>query len=75
MTTAEAFPRVANTAVGTSGFVIGVTDKEGSDGAELPELFTAITVNVRGVPFTRSVKLAVRTFPTVIADPTDGVTM
>jgi hypothetical protein len=75
VTTAEAFPRVADTAVGTSGFVIGVTAEEGIDGVELPKLFTAMTVKVMTVPFVSPVRLAVRTFPTVIADPTDGVTM
>jgi hypothetical protein len=74
VTTANEFPAVADTLVGAPGSVLGVTGEEVED-AESPTLFLATTVNVRGVPFVKPVKLAVKTFPTVIGNPTEGVTM
>jgi hypothetical protein len=65
---------VADTPIGAPGTTLGVIDKEVED-VESPRLFLATTVNVRGVPFAKPVKLAVRTFPTVTGDPTEGVTM
>jgi hypothetical protein len=75
VTTAYAFPAVADTFVGAPGTVAGVTAKEGAEDRESPRLFLATTVNVRGVPFVKPVKLAVRTFPTVKGDPIEGLTM
>ena len=75
VTTAEEFPGVANTAVGTPGMVAGVTAIDGEDEAEFPTLFTALTVKVTAVPFASPVRVAVKTFPTVIAAPTEGVTI
>jgi hypothetical protein len=74
VTTANEFPDVADTPIGAPGSILGVTEEEVED-AESPTLFLATTVNVRGVPFVKPVKLAVRTFPTVTGDPTEGVTM
>jgi hypothetical protein len=74
VTTADAIPGVADTPVGAPGSVLGVTGEEVED-AESPTLFLATTLNVRGVPFSKAVKLAVKTFPTVTGDPIEGVTM
>ncbi len=74
LTTADAFSAVADTPVGAPGSVLGVTEEEVED-RESPTLFLATTVNVRGVPLVSPVRLAVRTFPTVTGDPTEGVTM
>ncbi len=75
VTIADAFSGVALTAVGAPGTVAGVTAKEGAEDGESPRLFLATTVNVRGVPLVSPVKLADKTFPTVIAGPIEGVTM
>ena len=74
MTTAEAFPAVADTSMGAPGTTLGLTEEELED-VESPRLFLATTVNVRGVPFAKPVNVAVKTFPTVTGDPTEGVTM
>ncbi len=75
MTTANAFSAVADTPVGAPGSTLGVTGEEDEEDGESPTLFLAITVNVRGVPFVKPVKVADKIFPTVIGDPTEGVTM
>jgi hypothetical protein len=52
-TAAEALPGVADTDVGAPGAVAGVTAELGADGALVPAVFVAVTVNVYDVPFTR----------------------
>ena len=52
-----------------------VTADDAAEAAELPPAFTAITVNVVATDDDRPTKLAVRTFPTMMAFPFDGVTM
>jgi hypothetical protein len=61
--------------VGTPGTVAGVTADEAEDAVESPTVFLAITVKLTGIPFVRPVNVAVRTFPSVTAEPTDGVTI
>ncbi len=61
--------------MGSPGTVAGVTAKEGAEDGESPTLFLATTVKVRGVPFSKPVKLALRTFSTVIVKPVEDVTM
>jgi hypothetical protein len=51
LTDAAAFPSVAETPVGASGTVAGVTDGDGSDSILSPTAFVACTVNVYAVPF------------------------
>jgi hypothetical protein len=75
VTTADAFPGVALTAVGAPGTVAGVTEEEAADDGESPRLFLATTVKVRAIPFTSPGKFAVKTFPTVINAPVEDVTM
>ena len=65
VTVAERLPEVAYTPVGTPGSDAGVSET-GAEGTESPTLFLATTVNVRANPFVSPVKVAVRTFPTVI---------
>jgi hypothetical protein len=75
VTTTDLFPGMVSTAVGAPGSVAGVTEEEAADDGESPRLFLATTVKVKGVPFASPVKFAVKTFPTVIAAPVEGVTM
>ena len=75
VTIADVFPGVASTAVGAPGTVAGVIDKEGAEDRESPRLFLATTVKVIGVPFSKPINVAVKTFPTVTGDPFEGVTM
>ncbi len=75
VTTADAFSGVADTSVGATGTVAGVTDKEGSEDGESPRLFLAITVKVRAVPLLSPVNVAVKSFPTVTVKPVEDVTM
>ena len=75
MTIADAFPAVADTSMGSPGTVAGVTAKEGAEDGESPRLFRATTLKLIGVPFSKPVKVTLRTFPTVIASPTEGVIM
>ena len=75
VTTADAFPGVADTAVGAPGTVAGVTGEDAADDGESPRLFLATTVKVRAVPLVSPVKFAVKTFPTVTVKPVDDVTM
>jgi hypothetical protein len=72
VTIADVFPGVASTAVGAPGTVAGVTAKE-REGGESPRLFLATTVKVIGIPLVSPVKFSVKTFPTVIAAPVEGV--
>ena len=74
-TVADVSPGTAETPVGASGTVEGVTEAEAKEGRELPTEFLAFTVNVKGVPLVRLLKLAVKTLPTVTGLPTDGVTV
>jgi ABC-type nitrate/sulfonate/bicarbonate transport system substrate-binding protein len=78
-TVANALPATAETPVGAPGTVAGVTEADAEESEELPTAFVAFTVNVRGVPLVRPVKLAVRTLPTVNGvpgvNPTYGVTV
>ena len=74
-TVAEAFAATAETPVGASGTVAGVTAVEAEEGKESPREFIAITVNVVAVPLVRLLTLAVRTFPTVTAVPVEGITL
>jgi hypothetical protein len=55
LTTAEAFPATADTPVGASGTVAGMTEGDDVDCALLPTLFVARTVKVYGVPFVKPV--------------------
>ncbi len=75
VTTADVFSGVALTAVGAPGTVAGVTAKEGAEDGESPRLFLATTLKVIGVPFSKPVKLADKTFPTVTVKPVDDVIM
>jgi hypothetical protein len=75
VTTAEEFPRVAETLLGAPGSVLGVTEEEAEEDAESPALFLATTVKVRGIPLVSPVRVAVKTFPTVKGEPIEGVTM
>jgi hypothetical protein len=75
VTIADAFPGVADTDVGAPGSVAGVTAKEGAEDGESPRLFLATTLKVRGVPFSKSVNVAAKTFPTVTIKPVEDVTM
>jgi hypothetical protein len=54
-TIACVLPGVADTEVGASGTVAGVTGEDAKESAELPTLFVATTVKVYGVPFVRPV--------------------
>ncbi len=74
LTTAKAFPALADTSVGAPGTTFGLTGEE-LEGGESPSLFLATTVNVRGIPFVSPVKVTVKTFSTVKGDPIEGVTM
>ena len=74
MTTALAFPAVADTPTGWPGSTLGVTEEEAEEDGEFPTLFLATTVKVTAVPFVSPVKLADKTFPTVMAVPEEGVT-
>ena len=74
-TVAEVLPRTAETPVGASGIVDGVTEAEGEENEELPVEFIARTLNVSAVPLVRLVSVAVRTFPTVTELPIDGITV
>ena len=53
VTAAEPLPRVADTPVGGSGTVAGVTAFEGDDSALFPTKFVACTVNVYAVPLAK----------------------
>jgi hypothetical protein len=75
VTTADAFPAVADTSVGATGTVAGVTEEEAADDGESPRLFLATTVKVKAIPFTSPGKFAVKTFPTVTVKPVEDVTM
>jgi len=66
VTTAEAFPGVADTAVGAPGTVLGVTAALGDDAGEVPAALVAVTVNVYAVPLVRPVTVAV-VAPVVVA--------
>ena len=55
LTTADAFPAVAVTAIGAPGTVLGVTAALGIEASELPAALAAVTVNVYAVPLTRPV--------------------
>ena len=46
LTVADALPAVAETPVGGSGAVIGVTAFDAADGGLVPAAFVAVTVNV-----------------------------
>ena len=50
VTPAKPLPSVADTAVGGSGTLAGVTAAEADDSAPFPTAFVACTVNVYGVP-------------------------
>ena len=54
---------------------VGITADEAEEAVEPPATFMATTVTVTGVPLANPVSVAVRTFPTVKAAPTDGVTV
>jgi hypothetical protein len=75
-TVADPLPATTETPVGAPGAVAGTTAGRGKEAEELPEEFIATTVYVIGVPSLLTVgKSAVRTLPTVIGLPTDGVIM
>jgi len=63
----------AETPVGASGTVDGVTEAEAEENEELPVEFIATTLNVSAVPLVRLLSVAVRTFPTVTELPVDGI--
>ena len=75
VTVAELIPATAETSVGASGTVFGVTEVDAEEDTEEPAEFIATTVNVKGVPLVKLVKLAVKTFSTDTGSPTDGVTV
>jgi hypothetical protein len=75
LTKADEIPAVAETPVGAPGSTLGVTGEEDEEDGESPTIFLAITVNVRGIPFVKPVKVADKTFATVKGEPTEGVTM
>ena len=59
LTTARAFPGVADTAVGAPGTVFGVTATLATDTSELPATLAAVTVNVYAVPLVKPVTVTV----------------
>ena len=79
VTTAEAFPGVADTAVGAPGAVgkdNGVTAALASEAGEVPAAFVAVTVNVYEVPLVSPVTVAEVPIITVaVAPPGDAVTV
>src|SRR5665648_624107 len=76
LTVAEAFPGVADTAVGAPGTVLGVTAALATDASEVPTLLVAVTVNVYAVPLVNPVTVPV-VAPDVdtVAPPGDAVTV
>ena len=72
-TLADELPMKAETPVGASGIVEGVTASD-EEAEEVPAVFIDFTVNVIRVPLVRLVKVVVKTLPSVTAVPTDGVT-
>ena len=76
VTTAEAFPGVADTPVGAPGTVLGVTAALGDDAGEVPAALVAVAVNVYAVPL-----VSPETVPVVapavdtVAPPGDAVTV
>src|SRR5665648_799197 len=76
LTIAEAFPGVANTAVGAPGTVLGVTTALATDAGEVPTLLVAVTVNVYAVPLASPVTVPVVTSVVLtVAPPGDAVTV
>lgn len=73
VTAAEPLPRVADTPVGGSGTVAGVTAFEGDDSALFPTKFVACTVNVYTVPLVRPVTLHGLTEHDATVPPGDAV--
>jgi len=76
VTTAEALPGVADTAVGAPGTVLGVIAALGDDAGETPTLLVAVTVNVYEVPLVKP--LTVTLVPMIVvavAPPGDAVTV
>lgn len=57
---ASVFPGVANTLVGASGMVRGVTAVDARDEAELPAALSAMTVKVYAVPLANPEKVQER---------------
>jgi hypothetical protein len=55
LTLTELPDAVAETAVGASGTVAGMTDADATDSALSPTAFVACTVNVYAVPFVKPV--------------------
>ena len=75
LTVACSFPRVAETDVGASGVVAGVTGSDGEEGAELPTPFLANTVKVYAVPLVNPVTVSGDSDPDAVNPPGDEVTV
>ena len=73
LTLADAFPRVAETLVGGSGTVAGVTAADADDSTLFPTAFAACTVNVYAVPFARPVTKHGFDVQEPVAPPGDAV--
>ena len=73
LTLADAFPRVADTLVGGSGTVAGVTAADADDSTLFPTVFVACTVNVYAVPFARPVTEHGLVEQEAVAPPGDAV--
>jgi hypothetical protein len=56
------------------GGAVGVTEDDGEEDSELPNEFTAFTVNVTANPFS-ILKVAVKEVPTFCEFPTEGTTI
>jgi hypothetical protein len=75
-TVAELTPATTVTFLGAPGAIataLGVTENEGEEDGELPNEFTAFTVNVTAVPFD-ILNVAVKELPTFCELPTEGTT-
>ena len=75
-TVAEAFPGVADTAVGAPGTVLGVTAALATDASEAPAALAAVTVNVYPVPLVKPPTVTlVPMIVVAVAPPGDAVTV
>src|SRR5665648_137387 len=76
LTVAEAFPGVADTAVGAPGTVLGVTAALATDASDVPAALVAVTVNVYAVPFLKPLTVVdVPMIMVTVAPPGDAVTV
>jgi hypothetical protein len=78
VTVACALPAVALTAVGAPGVpigAVGVTAFEGADGALVPTLLVAVTVNVYVVPLASPITVIGAPDPAAVIPPGEDVTV